>query len=402
MAKADKTDQDRLAQAIEAYRSIMDSPNPMATFEISMSATRCKALGDPFNASMERFAEFVMRNPDELRGTDSGEVLRRYLGATAQQVKAMLADKLDKPSLNDPRMLSIEIDDDWRINAFVEEEAPHSIYVSMNLFLFCARVSDLLFGGMDLDVTGDDGAVTYSAAAPYSINEVARGIKKILESFSIDQSIARTATRLKAAHFVNHQIVFHSLMALIICHEFGHVTINAMRQAAEPVPFSDRAHYELEADIEPLIHSGRHDPKDMAGLRKLGAPGLRAVLANWENEITADLIGVSLATEYICKRGPWRNMPDVQAVAYLAFHLGLMAQFLLHVFLNKRRESFLLLSKSHPPIDFRTHCVLKWMYGCPAVQGRAEVSYGEHPAYKAVARYGGEILSQIFSGAERI
>ena len=45
-----------------------------------------------------------------------------------------------------------------------------------------------------------------------------------------------------------------------------------------------------------------------------------------------------------------------------AIHLALMSQYLLARYMNLLNDRQALVSPTHPPIDFRMLCVLKWMY----------------------------------------
>ena len=394
---ASKDDDQRLAEAVEAYRLAMEVPDPIAVYSMLQKAKRRKTPGDPFNATIDQLVEHIFKNPDALSSSEPSDYLRSYLSIASEHIKTMVAEKVEAPSLDDPAALGVDVDDDWRINAFVEEDPPYTIYVSTNLYLFCARISELMIAGLGLNVVDDDAPEPQHVAKPaYSAEEIARNIKKVLESFARDQTIAETDVKLQAAHFTFHQIVFQSVMALIICHEFGHVVINVTRHQGKPAPFSDRAHDELQGNVDNLIRAGRHDPEDRADLRGLDPGGVQEVLARWENEITADLIGVSLAAEYSAKRGPWKDGPGILGIAYLGFHLCFIAQHMLYNYMHLHGPDFLLVSKSHPPIDFRMHCVLGWMYNRPAKLGQPAVPYGENEAFQRVTEYSQQIVNKVF------
>jgi hypothetical protein len=372
-----------------------EAQNPEGVLNILIDQKRRKTPGDPFNRSVDQFVDFMLQNPEAVelaKEADPAVHLRNYLLMVSKQVKSIVAEKLEESDLETPGILDVVVDDDWQIGAFVETEPPYSIYISMNLFLFCMRMSELLTAGFGLNIVGEEpDANEFTAEPAADIATVAGEVRGILDSFITDQSIPSRGILLKASHNMLHQMIFHGLLAQIVCHEFGHVVIGESRRLGRPVPFADLARAHLEGNIENLIGAGGHDPSDIAGLQKLGEADRAAVIANWENEITADLIGVSLASEYLRDRGPWKGKPGILGFAFLSFHLGYLAQYILQVYMSFQRPNFVLVSRTHPPIDFRMHCILDWMYG------KQEGGYGNVDAYKAVTEQSQAVLDRILT-----
>jgi hypothetical protein len=397
VSSVDETTEERLARAIKAFEFAHEHPESAAQLMAAVTEiSGRKSPGDPFNESIDQLVAYMVGNPELTQGASMTDLAAGYLRIAAEHVRTMVAEKVN-PSLDDPATLAIEVEEDWRLDASVEDEEPYTIYISTNLFMFCATVSEYLSTGLGLDVVDDDQVSEFQAAPRLSSEEVARGIRRVLASFAADQTIPRSDVELNAAHTIFSQILFHSVTAFVVCHEFGHVVARVKKNAGEPPPFSDRADEQLGSNLYDLIQSGRHDPDDRAGLRRGSPLALRDVRQSWEQELTADLIGVSLASEYMLQRGPWKEKPGVLGLAYLGFHLLFLSLTMLYVYLHQQRPDFVLLSKTHPPVDFRMHCLLEWMYSRPDFEGGPVVPYGDKDAYKLVTEYANGVMAKVFA-----
>jgi hypothetical protein len=109
------------------------------------------------------------------------------------------------------------------------------------------------------------------------------------------------------------------------------------------------------------------------------------VFRNWAEEIASDIIGASLALEYQSRHGPWAAVPDILAQTKLGIHLALVSQMMLGRYCFQVRGDP-LMTATHPPMDFRTFCVLKWLY-------REDHAAAEKP----VADYVTSILARVFA-----
>lgn len=343
--------------------------------------------GDPL---LDQMVATLAENPELFyRSRRLANYLESLL-LVASKVKMMVAEKLGRPQLADNNYLTVELEEDWRINAEVEQEPPYHIYVSTNLYEFCARLSELLIGGLGVTVTDEGEEGTKAAAAPrWSKAEVTRKVKSVLDRFCEDRTIPAENSKLAPEHTSLHQITFYSIMAFIVGHEFGHVVINEERRwgiTETAKPYADFAEGMLRANVQQLLYTPMHDPNDLVGLGKLDRRELQRVASRWVDEITADLIGVDLARKYHRDFGPAKSNPDIVPIVNMSLHLCFMAQMVLYLYLNHRDPKFPLTSTTHPPIDFRMHCVVSWMYPNP-----------QHPSVLTFINYCQEILNGVLS-----
>ncbi len=343
--------------------------------------------GDPFNKVIEDLVAFIDQNPDFAPSTDPNYYIRAQLLMSAQKLKTTIAARLEKPYLNDPAKLDIQVVDHWEINAAVQDRPPYTVYVFTNLYMFCAKICELLVSGLGLDITSEDWSKSEAeVSARLPIEEVGRQIRSVLDRFIDQQTIPLTGLTMAPSQSTFHYILFFSIMTYVIGHEFGHVIINESRNDGKVPPFGELADDLLKRGFDNLIHSGRHDPQDAVGLRKLDEKGLAAVFHDWKDEINADILGTSLAAEYQKEQGPWKGSPGIVGYTYLGIHLCFIAQMYLALYLHFFRGALPMTSKTHPPIDFRMHCILMWMY-----QG----DYGD--AVKPLASYSQEVLKAVLT-----
>ncbi|MGE3966027.1 MAG: hypothetical protein AB7I09_18165 [Planctomycetota bacterium] len=349
-----------------------------------------RSPNDPFNRVIDDLKAHIRAHPEAFAERDPAAHLGSYLRMVSDKLQATVAQRLGAPWLMEPENLVVNIEHDWRLNAAVQALPPYSLFVSFNLFLFCARFSELLVSGLGLDITGEtDGATIATAQPQLSTAEISQRVKAALDEFIAHRTIPATNLDLMSSHYTLQQIVVFSIMAFILGHEFGHVVINETRNRGDAPPFSDFAEQMLQSNFEGLLKSGRHDPENRTGLRDLTTSQSRQVFANWVTEINADILGASLAAEYQRNQGPWKGGPQIVGWTYLSIHLCFIAQMFLYLYWNLQDPQVPLISATHPPMDFRMHCLLQWMYK------------GDRTSEKPVTEYSQEILNGVIELAQR-
>ncbi|MHC4556174.1 MAG: hypothetical protein ACYTFW_04530 [Planctomycetota bacterium] len=348
-----------------------------------------RSSGDPFNSVIDQLTDYIKTNPKLFKNKDPLSHMSNYVACFAEKIRLVVVERLKKPHLNNSSVLRVEVERDWIVNAAVEKQPPYRVYISTNLFMFCAKLSELFLSGLGLSITDESSQHVEAEIPPHiSVDDVGRNVFAVLREFVRDQSITTTDLPLSPSHYTMHQIVFFSIMTFIVCHEFGHVIINEYSNDGTPPPFSDIAENYLEANFQKLIHSGMHDQDDRLGLRRLKENELQQVFRNWVTEINADILGASLASEYMKFSGPWKGGPQIVGYTYLSIHLCFMAQQFLYSYKYCIDPNFLPISKGHPPMDYRMHCILSWMYK----ENAEEVS-------KGVTQYCQEVLAKAFGMA---
>jgi len=348
-----------------------------------------KRPGHPFNPEIDSLASELADNPEiYYRARRLSNYMESML-LVAGQLKAIVADKLGDPQLKHERYLTVELEEDRHINASVEQEPPYHIYVSTSLYRFCAQMSALLIAGFGVELTDDAGKATSTAAPALSKTEVIRRTKALLYQFVADGMIPEDDAKLGHEHSSLQDIVFYSIMASIIGHEFAHVVMSEerRRQATQTVkPYTEFAERMLRSNVQNLLYTPMHDPDDLVGFGKLDRRELEPIAKQWIEEVTADLIGVDLTRKYQRDHGPGRKSPDIVAMTNMGIHLGYMAQFFLDLYAKHRDPKFPFFSKTYPPIDFRLHCVVSWMYKDP-----------QHPSVMKLINHCQEILNGVLS-----
>lgn len=285
-----------------------------------------------------------------------------------QQIKDLVAERLDNPRLNDKDYLSVELEDDWRVNAEVEQDPPYHVYVSTGLYRFCVKLSELLIGGLGLITADESSGETAENSPHWSIAEITDKVKSVLDRFIQDHTIPEEEMVLPTSHTGLIDVTFYSILASIVGHEFGHVVINEERRGGRTQtakPYAEFAERLLRSNAQNLLYTPIDDPDDRGGLGKLNQGQIRQVAARWVDELTADLIGIDIARKYHQEFGPRKAIPGVVAYVNTGIHLGFMAQLFLHLYLHRHDPKFSLTSPTHPPIRFRMHCAVIWMYADP-------------------------------------
>ena len=338
------------------------TPEPTLKAALKAKWAAMHTPGDPFNQVLDDLAAYAEASPQAFVNLDADEITRRYLALIADRMKETLADRLRRPKLKDRQTLRVSVVNDWQINAAVFSEPPYDVEISWNLWRYFASVSDLLVSGIGIDVTDDAGVSEARVRAPRTVAAVARDLRRVLDSFLADQTVPLVEGGTSASHFSFQHIVFFSSMAFVVGHEFGHVVIAETKNAGQPVPFEPFAEHALAANFGNILKDPRHDRGGRVGLARMNAQETAKVRARWLNEINADILGASLACEYMRDHGPYKGKPNIIGMTKLSIHLCTLAQMFLTAYTQFLRQDIPSVSKTHPPIDFRTHCVLSWMY----------------------------------------
>ena len=151
---------------------------------------------------------------------------------------------------------------------------------------------------------------------------------------------------------------FHCALSWALGHELGHVVVSESRHHRQEAPFEAFAKALLEDHFELLLQEERF--RDALG--PLTEEQRVSVFDRWLTEINADVLGASLACGYQKDHGISRDAPNIVSFTKLAIHLILLSQYILDAYLNLLDQRHTLASRTHPPMDFRMHCVLLWMY----------------------------------------
>jgi hypothetical protein len=182
--------------------------------------------------------------------------------------------------------------------------------------------------------------------------------------------------------------IFHCALSWVVGHELGHIVVTESRLRHQVPPFEDFSNRYLEGHFEQLLSDSRF--RDSLG--PLNEREQLQVFNNWLTEINCDILGTSLACGYQSEVGPWRGRGEVIGLTKLAIHIGLLSQFLLFQYMDLMGQGQILASRTHPPIDFRMHCVIMWMYGEQAQEATREVtSYVQKVFAEALRQAGGDM-----------
>lgn len=281
------------------------------------------------------------------------------LTSGADDIKRMVGQKYDIGDVNDEKFMVVHVDDDWRLNAQVETNPPYHVYVSVNLFLYSARVGELLIGGLGL--SADDGSSHHRP--PFSVQQVGGALRNLVDGFIAGRIIPDKEHTLAPEYEVMHFIASFACMAFVIGHEFGHVIINEAHRRRVVPPFAGFAKQRMTPAFERLIDSRQHDPDRRVNLASLKKDELDEVYDAWMEEIIADVIGADSAVEYLSKVSLYKTLPGAEGFARMGVHFAMTAQLLYHVYRNYRDDTHAMVSKTHPPIDFRGYCVQRFLYG---------------------------------------
>lgn len=372
-------------QCEEIVSSVLEAdPGVRAIRELAAELNERVVDEDPFAGWPMGLLKLVEEPAEVPRGSTLAELMAGMIELFAPQIRGTVVSRFGGSHLSEDDVLKIRVVDDWEVNAQVATEPPYDIYISTNLFRYCSTMSELLIAGLGIQLDNDGSQVGGDIPPTISLGEIAVHVQHIMKEFLREQEIPLAPTRAGPGHMVLKTQIFFSTMAFLISHEFGHVIIAEARRRNEPPPFYDFAEAMLEAVFDQVV-AGLVHPFDARGLEGRDDQNLDAVSRSWAEEIACDVLGASLALEFQSRDGPWAASPDILSATKFGIHLALVSQMMLSLYSNLAEEAP-LMTPTHPPMDFRTFCVLKWMYG-------DRVEEAEQP----VAEYVKEILASILS-----
>lgn len=296
------------------------------------------------------------------RGSTEADMIGGLIRQFAPQIRATVVSRAGGSMLRENDVLRIGVIDDWELSAQVVTEPPYDVHISTNLVRYCSNMSGLLMAGMGIALVDDDGSQVGGNVPPtLSHAQIAVHVRHIMKAFLREQEIPLAPTEAGAGHVVLTSQIFFSTLAFLISHEFGHVIIAEARRQDKPPPFLDFAEALLNAAFDRIV-TGQIHQFDSRGLDDLDSLDLGTVKRRWAEEIACDVVGASLALEFQSRHGPWSGSPDILPAAKFAIHLALVSQMMLSLYGNLVARAP-IMTPTHPPFDFRTFCVLKWMYG---------------------------------------
>jgi hypothetical protein len=284
------------------------------------------------------------------------EVLDAFVADIAAGMVPTIAGSL--PELGRPGAIRVRQTIDWRINAAVSKAPPYEAVVTTNLVQFVSSMLNTLQSGIGIQLVADDGQAQGRSIEARPVRLVARDVKRLLDGFLAEQDVATLDADATGARYMIQFRLFHCALAWALGHELGHIVVTESRRRRQEAPFQPLATHWLESHFTQLLGDRRF--RDALG-QPDEAQQLR-IFDHWLTEINADILGASLACGYEKERGPSRGIPGVVGFTMLAIHLGLMSQYLLAAYMNLLNPRLALASPTHPPMDFRMHCVLLWMY----------------------------------------
>ncbi len=262
------------------------------------------------------------------------------------------------PELGRPGAVCVRQVIDWRIDATVSAAPPYEALVSTNLVQFLASMVSALNSGIGIQLVDDHGHHDGAAMAPRSDREVARDIKRLLDGFIAEQQVLALDFGDVASRSMVQFRLFHCALSWVLGHELGHIVVSASRRLQQPPPFEPFVQELLDGHFKQLLG----DKRFRTELGGLDAWQQHAVHEAWLTELNADVIGASLACGYQKDHGPSRTVPGIVGVTQFAIHLGLIAHYMLDRYQGLLDPRHPLATPSHPPIDFRMFCVLRWMH----------------------------------------
>ena len=247
---------------------------------------------------------------------------------------------------------------DWRINAEVSKAPPYEAVVSTNLVTFIASMLSTLHAGIGINLVDDEGRPESPPLAATPVRIVARDIKRLLDGFIAERQVAVLDADATGARYMIHFRLLHCALSWALGHELAHIAVTESRRRRIDAPFQPLAASLLDRHFAQLLG----DTRFTDALGPLNEAERLRVYDRWLTEINADIMGASLACGYQKDRGPSRGIPGVVGFTMFAIHLVLMSQYLLATYTNLLNSGQALASRTHPPMDFRMHCVLTWMY----------------------------------------
>ena len=247
---------------------------------------------------------------------------------------------------------------DWRINAEVSKAPPYEAVVTTNLVMFIASMISTLHSGIGMNLVDDSGRPESKTLEARPVRVVARDLKRLLDGFIAEQQVEALDANADGARYMIHFRLLHCALSWALGHELGHIVVTESRRRRTEAPFQPLATALLDDHFAQLLNDKRF--KDALG--PLNEEARLRLYDRWLTEINADIIGASLACGYQKDRGPSRGIDGVVGFTMFAIHLGLMSQYFLVTYMNLLNSRQALASGTHPPMDFRMHCVLMWMY----------------------------------------
>jgi hypothetical protein len=292
----------------------------------------------------------------ELSQKHPQEALDVFVSEMADGMIPTIANTL--PELGKADAIRVRQAIDWRINAEVSKVPPYEAVVSSNMVRFVASMISTLHSGISIQLVDDEGRVESPAIEAKPVRVVARDIKRLLDGYIAEQEIEVLDDDITGAQYMIHFRIFHCALAWALGHELGHIVLTESRRRRQEAPFQPFATALLEGHFMQLLNDERF--RDALG--PLSEEGRLHLFDHWLTEINADIMGASLACGYEKDRGPSRSLPNVVGFTMFAIHLGLLSQYMLTAYMNLLDSRHKLASLTHPPMDFRMHCVLMWMY----------------------------------------
>jgi hypothetical protein len=261
------------------------------------------------------------------------------------------------PELGNPGAITVRQAIDWRINAEVSKAPPYQAVISSSLVRFIGSMVSTLQSGLGINLVDDEGRQeSQLEARPVRI--VARDVKRLLDGFIAEQHVENLDAEAEGPRYMIHFRLLHCALSWALGHELGHIVVTESKRRRIDAPFQPLANGLLEGHFEQLLKDNRF--RDALG--PLDEQSRLRLFDSWLTEINADIIGASLACGYQKEGGPSKGIPGVVSFTMFAIHLVLMSQYLLATYMNLLNDRQALASPTHPPIDFRMHCVLMWMY----------------------------------------
>jgi hypothetical protein len=277
----------------------------------------------------------------------------------ASEIRKFIAKTYGISEFTDKKHLVVKVEPDQRLDAQVEAEPPYAAYVSSNLFLYTSRVGELMMGGLGLGAT--DGSERHDPQ--FTTEEAGLAIREMLDRFIAGGDMPDKEHWLGGQYGLMHTVAMFSILAFIICHEFAHIVNHELRRRGSEPPMRDFSEGRLKPVFSKLINSSLHDPDGRIGLSSLSEEELQKVYESWLDEVMADVLSADMTIRYVKEDVVFRNDPMVGGYARLGIHFSMAAQFFYHVYRSSQDDKHPMISKTHPPIDFREYCVHRAIYG---------------------------------------
>lgn len=244
---------------------------------------------------------------------------------------------------------------DRRIEAAVSKKRPYVLNVSSSLVAFTSAMLNTLMSGIGIVLEDEPGAPMLK---PRSTKAVATDIKQLLDDHIAKRPIPFLDSQAVGARYMIQLRMFNCALSWVLGHELGHIVVTESRNQKKEAPFEPFATAALEQNFDRILQKERFQ----GALTSLSEAQYVAIFDHWLTEINADILGASLACGFQKDHGITRAAPNVVAFTKVSIHLILLSQYMLDSYKNLLDQRYKLISHEHPPIDFRMHCVLMWMY----------------------------------------